>query len=157
MLVLRHLLTLHPEMAEQRRTLLRMYADFGYASEAVTTADKLLEATPDDAEILGIRATSLARMRRLADALTAAQKWAEKAPQDVDAHILSLQMMQANGKAKFEIEKAVNGLKGKLTDPASFELVSGIAAAVNGSQDQAFELISKAAAHPNLDPKVARA
>jgi len=37
MLVLRHLLALRPEMTEQRRALLRLYADYGYASEAVVT------------------------------------------------------------------------------------------------------------------------
>jgi tetratricopeptide (TPR) repeat protein len=156
MLVLRHLLTLHPEMAEQRRALLRMYADFGYASEAVVTADKLLEATPDDAEILGIKATSLARMRRSGEALAAAEKWAAKAPQDVDAHILCVQLMQVNGRSKGDIDKRVGESKDKLKDPASFDLVSGIAAAVTGAPDKAYEAIKRVAAQPKLDPKLTR-
>jgi lipopolysaccharide biosynthesis regulator YciM len=156
MVVLRHLLTLRPDMAEQRRTLLRMYADYGYAAEAVATADKLLEATPDDAEILGIKATSLARMRRLGEALTVAQKWAEKAPQDIDAHLLCIQMMQANGRSRGEIDKVVEGLRGKLKDEASVELVRGIAAAVTGSPKDAFDWIQKVAARPTLDAKVLR-
>src|SRR5258706_6885197 len=65
MLVLRHLLALRPDMTEQRRALLRLYADYGYASEALVTADKVLESNETDVEALGIRATSLARMRRL--------------------------------------------------------------------------------------------
>ena len=72
MMVLRHLLTLRPDLAEQRKALLRMYADYGYASEAIVTAEKLLETNKDDAEVVGIRATALARVRRIDDARAAA-------------------------------------------------------------------------------------
>ncbi len=153
MLVLRHLLTLRPDMMEQRRALLRLYGDFGYASEAVATADKILEAQPKDPEVLGIRATSLARMRRLDDAYRAAKTWAAVAPQDIDAHILVVEMMRANGKPKGEIEAWAVALEKTLTNPGSFELVRGVAAAAGGEQEQAAGWVRKAAATPNVDKK----
>jgi tetratricopeptide (TPR) repeat protein len=176
MVVLRHLLSLRPEMQEQRRALLRMYGDYGYAAEAVVTADKLLETTPKDPEVLGIRAKSLARMRRLGDALQAAQAWAEVAKQDIDAQILRLEVMQATGKSKTEIEKVAESLKGTLNDSpsfdwkrgivgacwselaggesASFELVRGIASMVSGAPQEAERWIRKAAVHPGANLKV---
>jgi tetratricopeptide (TPR) repeat protein len=178
MRVLQHLLMLRPDMQEQRRTLLKMYGDYGYPAEAVVTADKLLESNPKDPEALGIRAKALARMRRLGDALKAAQAWAAVAPQDVDAQLLCLDMMQANGKAREEIVRTAEALRGTLQDSpsfdwergmlggywsaavgesASFELVRGIAAADTGSPREAAEWIRKAAAHPGADKDVRQA
>jgi tetratricopeptide (TPR) repeat protein len=179
MVVLRHLLTLRPEMQEQRLSLLRMYADYGYPADAVVTADKLLEKTPKDPEILKIRASALARMRRLADALKAAQAWVAVAPQDIDAQILCIEMMKANGKSKIEIEQMADGLKPTLKDSpsfdwkrgmaggfwtelsggesAAFEVVRGTAAAVSGAPREAEGWIRKAAVHPGGDQKVRQA
>jgi tetratricopeptide (TPR) repeat protein len=175
MLVLRHLLALHPELTEQRRALLRLYADSGYASEAVVTADMVLKSSPKDVEALEIRATSLARKRQLSEALEAAKDWAEQATQDVDAHILCIEMMRANGRSKDEITKVAEGLKKTLADAPSldvvrgvasnywtqlvegesarFELVRGIAAAACDAQGEAATWIRKAAIHPGGDIK----
>jgi len=178
MVVLQHLLMLRPDMQEQRRALLRLYSDYGNPAEAVVTADKVLERDPKDPETLGIRAKALARMRRLGEALTAARAWAAVAPQDVDAQLLCLDMMQANGKAREEIVRSAEALRGTLKDSpsfdwergmlggywsaavgesASFELVRGIAAAEAGSPREAAEWIRKAAAHPGADKDVRQA
>ncbi|MDB5323380.1 MAG: hypothetical protein JWN40_5011 [Phycisphaerales bacterium] len=156
MTALRHLLTLRPDLYDQRKALLKLYGDYGYASEAVVTADKLLESNLNDAEVVGIRANALARVRRIPEALAAAKNWAKLSPQEIDAHLLCFDMMHGNGSSNAEIAAYADGLRDKLHDDASFELVRGIAAAVGGAEGDARAWILKASAHPKTDLKVQR-
>lgn len=156
MTVLRHLLALSPDKYEQRKTLLKLYADYGYGSEAVVTAEELLGTNPADSEVQGIKATTLGRMREVVKALAEARRWVELSPRDVDAQLLLVEVMRDNARPKDEIIATADKLESTLQTEASFELVRGVAAAVTGDAGEAKTWILKAADSVEGDLKLER-
>ena len=97
---LRYALRLDPSLSEQQREVMELYVRTGFATEAMESADKLLQTNPRDAEALSTRTTSLVRLHRLPEALTAAATWTDLDPESVTAKLTRLELLRSTQHSK---------------------------------------------------------
>lgn len=146
----RQFLSLRPTHLEARRRLLTLYVEFGFNQEAIETAVAIdpTAATPgasSDPDVLRAQATALARLRRYDDAYKAAQAYNEKAPRDLDAQRMTIEILLAQGKPATEAVDRASALQKRWPDDALFELLLGIAYRMAGDVKGAEQWVAQAA------------
>ena len=150
---LRYLLQQHPERTDDRRALLRLYADTGYVTETVETANAL----PKDAEVLGYLTRALTQLHHFDQALVVAQQWSEKAPADYGADMSILYLMRQTQKPSEQIIRYAEAKSKKQTAASKqqkdrrWELVLGYARILTGSPDKAATHMRSAAQGDLID------
>lgn len=154
MKILQHLLRVDPSQTEARRELLRLYARTGFNTEALELSGQVLLDTPDDAEAAGFKAQALQRLRREPDALEAARRWAELAPHELDAHILTLWLMSQVERNPAAMVAYARNLVATYPDDAKFETLLGFAHMQIGQPAEAEKVLRQAAARAPTDPSV---
>jgi predicted Zn-dependent protease len=90
MQILRRLLSIDPNHPAQRRQLLELYTKMGFTTEAMETAQVILEQAPNDSEALRCEMQCLLRLRREDEALRLANQWATVEPENIDPRELIL-------------------------------------------------------------------
>ncbi len=115
---LRYALRLDPSLVEQRRQLMHLYTQTGYATEALDAADAVLASKPGDADALAARTGALARLRRLPDALVAAVAWCDADPAAVDARLARLELLQQTQHPEAEVVPLADGWADRWPTPA---------------------------------------
>jgi tetratricopeptide (TPR) repeat protein len=144
---LRYLLQLDPARQAQRRQLLDLYEQLNMHTEAVDTADTLLEADKNDTHALQIKAQALAEMRKYADALATLDRWLEVEPTNLNAHVARMQMELNNGQEPPQLVADIDAWgKTHPDQTARYELLEAIAVSAEGDTARAQSWLKKAAA-----------
>jgi tetratricopeptide (TPR) repeat protein len=150
---LRHLLNLEPQRITERRTLLGLYLKAGYLTEALDTANIVISQSGEDADVMAQKSQALVGLRRFdgADGAEAStRRWAQLAPNDVDAAMQDLWIMHQLQQPAKQIEDAgENYLRLHSGDP-KFEMACGYAYALADDRDDAVAHYLKAAASGTL-------
>lgn len=85
--------TAHPTNMRALEMLLGLYRDLGYQTERLDIADQILALEENHEDALEAKVMALASLRRLSDALEAADQYARAKPDDAQVHRLKLQLM----------------------------------------------------------------
>jgi tetratricopeptide (TPR) repeat protein len=127
---LRHLLNLQPQRLAERRILLGLYLKAGYLTEALDTANVVISQAGEDAEVMAQQSRALLGLRRFTEADAGTKRWAQLAPNDIDAAMQDLWLMRQLQQPTKQIEYAGDKyLKDHPGDP-KFEMVCGYAYAL---------------------------
>lgn len=151
-MVLRHLVRLHPERTDELRTLLSLYAESGYVTETAETAKLLAAKFPNDPQVLDLEAHALLRLRDYAAALAAAQKCLEVDPERAGVAVVAVDAMRQSGTPSEKIAETANSWKlwGRQDDGRA-ELVRGYVLLQTGDREQAVKTLRTAASRPWTD------
>lgn len=147
-------LELQPDNMEARHQLLDLYSNTGYNAEAIALSDELLKKDPKDIGALRAKAKALASRRQLPEALAAATKLNELAPNDIEGQGLTLFLMSpwCLNKPSEEILGRAKKLLAAHADDPRFVLLQGLAYHCVLDDANAREWYKKAAAKPLADP-----
>lgn len=119
-------------LVDERARLARLLADFGQLPEALDQAERVLAVRPDDATAAAVRAVVLHRLRRFADAQTAALRWTELAPEDVRSLSLVLVAAKEKGDTVETLHELARELEKRATDDKGVAVVRGTLAVLLG-------------------------
>jgi tetratricopeptide (TPR) repeat protein len=147
---LRVVLRVDPNRIDQKRELLKLYADSGLAAEALEVAGDLLSSDPDDTEALRQRSLALIASRRLDDAATATKAWIAKDPRNIEAHLVMMGVIGTTRGAGAEVQYA-ESLKAADVGEVTVQIARGIAKLEDGKVDEAARIIRDAAAAKPTD------
>ena len=146
----KRVLELRPGLPEAQTNLLELYSQVNYNTEALSTADAILERTPDDANALYLKIQALLRMHRLDQAAAIAQKLITLAPLNLDYQYLVIQIMLARGQ-QADVEAYADKLAQAHPDEVRFVLIKSYAAGVVGNLKSAAALVRPLVARPPAD------
>jgi tetratricopeptide (TPR) repeat protein len=135
----RRVLELRPGLAEAQRSLLEIYLQIGYNTEAIALADTILTKSPADTEALHIKVLALMRMQRLEQAETNAQRLTAANPLDLEFHLLQLQLMLDRGHQD-RVQAYADHLAQAHRDDVRFNLLRSIAASLTGNTQSAIRM-----------------
>lgn len=143
--------SLRPDDATVRRSLLDLYTQAGYGTEAITLADAVLAADPNDIDALRAKSIALSRAARFDEALSVSLRLNEAAPLDLDGHTQTYWLLRKTQAPPDRILARYRDLLAQHPDDPRFEMLLGIATGDNGDRDGALALLRSAAARTPPD------
>ena len=102
-------LELKPGLPEAQNTLLDIYFQVNYNTEALSMADTILARKPDDINALRTKVLVLRKTQKLDQAETIVQQLTKAAPLDIQAHELEIQIMLDRGWRDERITRVLSG------------------------------------------------
>ena len=141
----RRVLSMQPDHDDARRQLLDLYTDAGYATEAMDTAEVLLDADPDDTDALRAKTIALMRLRRPNDALVPAERYNELKPLDMDGHMRTFAIMRVLERPVSEFLERAQAVSDANSDDPRAELLMAVACQAANQKEKAIEWCRKAA------------
>ncbi len=148
---LRRVLELDPKRLEERQSLLELYANYGFTTEMIDTANTILKDHKDDARALQHKTTALARLRKFEEALNIANDWCAVEPLNVRSHMAALALMEDLRRPNDRIIERVENLKLPARGDARRDLLEGYAHSLTADYDTAKKLLQDAANKPPVD------
>ena len=132
---------------EARHKLLDLYVRTGFGTEVFPVADALLLHNKNDASALRAKAIASARLGRPDDAVTNAIGYTKAAPDDLDGHLLALDLMFRAKRQPKEVLELTKGWRQAHPDDPRFELLQSVACAGTNDKPGAIEWARRAAGH----------
>jgi predicted Zn-dependent protease len=141
---LRYLVKVRPDLVNQHRELLGYYAQTGYVSEAIDSANALLKKVPNDPQALAVKTNALMRLRRFPEAAKVANEWTTAAPMVVDAWMSRLLLMKEMSEPAEQITALADGELRAHPEDSRFELLAAFACSLTRNDGRATELLRSA-------------
>ena len=123
----RNLVNLQPGNESARRTLLDLYTNVHFGTEAQVEAEYLLQKYPRDPKLRRAETLALAATRHFPEAKDAAEEWIKAAPLEMDGHAVWLQIMLARNAQPREIMEHFSKLLQTYPNDPRFELLASLA------------------------------
>ncbi len=143
--LLRRVRGLRPDHAAATDALLDIYSQAGWTTELRTLADEALTRDPAHPAGLRARATALAQSRGYEDALRSALAYNRVRPDDLDGHVLTLQILSRCDRSRDRLLAHAAKLNAANADDPRILVVRSLASLWAGDQKVATEMIVRAA------------
>ena len=143
--------SLRPVDRDVQRALLDLYTQAGLGTEAITLADAVLAAQPNDVDALRAKTIALWRSGRFDEALQASLKWNDAAPLQLAGHTQTYLLLIKTKAPKDQILARYRDLLARHPDDPRFEMLLGVATGDAGDRDTALRMLRSAAARPPPD------
>lgn len=153
---LRRLVELQPDADGPRRDLMRLYARYGFATEALDTADAILAKKAGDVEAIKLKLGALIRLRRWEEAYGTTEGWAKLEPSNPEPVLRAMGLMAQMNRPAKEIQDRAKAVAAK--DPTSplSQLLVGVSYALTDDIPSAQKLMKQAAAQKPPTPEFGR-
>jgi len=149
---LRRLLRLKPDHVEARRDLLDLYVRLGYSTEAIETADNILENHQDDLQALRAKAIALARLRKLDEALELSERYNKLKPLELDGHTLTFSILRTLKRPADDLIGRAKDLHEAHPGEPRMEWLLAYAYGLAADREKEAEWCRAAAGHEDLEP-----
>lgn len=136
--------------------LLDLYRQVGQITERLDTADRLLAIDPAHADALMARAISLWQLGRNDEAMAAARRYTDASPDDVNAHIVVIQLMARQGAKINDVVAYCKALNERSPDNARFRLLTAEILGRSGDEAGARAAVQAAEKLTRDDPDAVR-
>jgi tetratricopeptide (TPR) repeat protein len=153
--VLRRLIELEPNRAEERYTLMDLYLRSGFMTETIDTAQVLLDRDKMDVKALRAQALALEQLRKYAEAKKRADEWTAAAPEDLEGQFSVLRLMNRLQVPNGEIRQRGEDLAKAHPGDVRFQMVRAAALALTGDGKGASEALAALAKQPPSDAALA--
>jgi Flp pilus assembly protein TadD/Tfp pilus assembly protein PilF len=147
----RRILVLDPTDDSSRRELMELYVKVGWATDALQTADQILDHNPENVEALRAKTIALLGLRRFDEALAVVRKLGALRHDDVDAAFLLLTVLRAKDTPPPALMAEADRLLASQPDSPRLLLVKGYAHYLNRQFPEALACYRTVAQTPTLD------
>jgi predicted Zn-dependent protease len=147
---LKMLLTIEPDRLDARKHLLELLLRLDARPEALDAASAILTRDPKDVRALAVKTEVLKRQHQDREALAAAEKWTQAAPNSFEAQMARIALRATLGHPPEEIIAEAKKLHEAHTGDPTFELILGFAYSRTGDDEQAAQWFKTAASHQGL-------
>ena len=149
--ILRRLLAANPKHETARHELLALYQRVGYNTEALRTAETILEQDSDDLKALRAKTVAQVRLAKYPEALDVLMRLLALDEFDIEMQLLALSLRrQLDEPASVLIEQA-EALQGDHPEDPGFELLLGHAHRLNDDHEKTVKWLTAAAARTPTD------
>lgn len=153
---LRNYVELRPDDLAAKHLLLELYPRARYLEEARDLADEVLAKDPNDLKALKAKAITENALDRPNEALAAAMKVNELAPEDLESQQITLHLMQRARHTPEQIAAHADQLLAKHPNDPKFELLKALALQPLNKPQEMVAMLRQAASRPPPDPQFVR-
>ncbi len=151
------LLEVDPDRMEDRVEMVRLLDLLGASDVLVKTIEPLILLRPQDPLANELKTRHLVRLSRMKDAESAAKAWAVAAPDDFDAQMTYVSLLQSGGKDQRDADSYLNSKLAKESTPDVVNMVRAAVMLGTNQPPEATKLIDAILAKPKHDPQITHA